>query len=244
MQQTEALLMAAVLGLYLYDSALLLCVNEAVLTASRKGRWSVAFGSPYITLRGHELLLPNPFTPTRPMFRLAWDFDAAASRAAQAWSARRRPGLALTAAVCCLFLALFLGLPLALFARLGDWAIVSAFALIYGTAICIAVMLWRGRHEHRLRGMALAKLTLDIVICPPFGLNIIRRLSLAEPIREDFIHAAQRLLSPAQWEQAKAEVLLRLDEEIAGEYDAAPRMAVLLARRAELAEVGTTSRQP
>lgn len=244
MQHIEALLMAAVLGLYLYDSALLLCVNEAVLTASRKERWSVAFGSPQITLRGHELLLPNPFTPTRPMFRLAWDFERAASGAAQDWAAPRKPRRALAAAVWSLFLLLFLFLPLALFGRLGDWAIVPAFALIYANALCIAVMLWRGRREHGMRGWALAKLALDIVICPPFGLNIIRRLSLAEPIREDFIHAVQRLLSPAQWEQAKAEVLLRLDEEISGEYDAAPRMAVLLARRAELAEVGTTSRQP
>jgi hypothetical protein len=239
MQHAEALLMAGVLGLYLFDSALLLCANEAILCQSGNGRWSLAFGSHGFTLRGREPFLPNPFTPSRALFRLSWSFEgpsgAGATRSEHGdWSGQRDAFKTFTPALPCLAGALFLGLPVALFFNLGEAALLSALGLIYASALWIVMLLWCKRGAFGLRGKALALLILDALACPPFALNVVRKLSLRVLTGEDLADAARRLLEPADWDAAEASLLLRLDDAIANEDEAAPRMVALLARRAAL----------
>ena len=76
--QAEVLLLAAMVGLYLYDSARLLHANEGVLMASLGGRWSLHFGAEHFTLRGKEPFVPHPLLPHRPLYPFQWKQQVAA----------------------------------------------------------------------------------------------------------------------------------------------------------------------
>ena len=222
--------MALAVGLYLYDSALLLYSNEAVMAARRHGGWLVGFGSRQTTLRGKELYLPNPLVPTRPLFRMAWSFENAAQGALGGLVEESARFKRFVPTVWSLFVVSFVLLPVALFGRLGDWAIVAVFGLIYVNLLAIALVLWLTRSQLQLSGPKVAAMALDLLLCPPFAINIIRRLSLRLPA-SDLVVAARCLQSSEGWEVTRAELTARLDEEIAGEEEGSPRMAALAARR-------------
>ena len=229
--------MALAVGLYLYDSALLLYANEAVLAARRKGGWLVEFGSNKTTLRGKELYLPNPLIPTRPLFRMAWSFEHAAPDAVVGLLEDGARFTRFAPAVWSLFVLTFVFLPVVLFVRLGDWAIVGVFGLIYVNLLAIVLVLWFARSQFQLSGPKAAAMGLDLLLCPPFAINIIRRLSLRLPA-SDLVVAARRLQSAEGWDMTRAELTARLTDEIAGEEEGSLRMAALVARRDGLGDGG------
>src|SRR5688500_14558936 len=87
--QAEELLMLLTIGLYLYESALLLHINEGVVAPTRGGSWRVRFGSSHLSFRGKELYVPPPFLPHRPEFRLLWGLPSKSMEAHSVWEARR-----------------------------------------------------------------------------------------------------------------------------------------------------------
>lgn len=62
-------------GLYLYDSAVLLASNEVILSPRQSGRWVAMFGADSFQLRGKEPFMPNPLLPHHPIFRLSWNIE-------------------------------------------------------------------------------------------------------------------------------------------------------------------------
>lgn len=232
MQNSEALLTAMFVGLYVYDSVLLLYSNEAILTPRGKDGWFVSFGSNRTTLKGKEVYLP--LWPTQPLFRLAWEFEGAATGLSSTWTAKRDAFTQFVPLIWSLAAFTFGLLPFALFGRRGDLIILLSFMLIYVNVLLIVLLLWFDRHKFDLTGKSFAVMALDLLICPPFALNIIRRLSLRVPVQEDLIHAARRLQTSDAWELTRVEVLARLDDEIGSEDEGTPRMAALLKRRSSL----------
>jgi len=231
MVHVELALLALFAALYVYDSALLLHSNEAVLVQCRKGRWIAGFGSARATLRGLELYLPNPLLPTRPMVRLSWQYEGSKpARGKVVPVVRREQFRVLVPLVWSHFACSFVVLPLALFAHWGDLFIALAFALIYANVLLLALVLWWRRRALGLSGRQLASVVFDIAVCPPFALNLIRRLSLRIPVGEDFVQAARRLQKPADWELTKAELRSRLSQELQGEEPDAPRAQALRAQ--------------
>ena len=230
--------MALAVGLYLYDSALLLFSNEAVLTPRGKDRWLAGFGSTGTTFKGKGLYIPNPLLPARPVFRLAWAFEGGAARPVDPWAGGRKAFARFAPLTWSLAAVMFVLLPVSLTGRFGDWLLLLAFLLIYVNVLCILVLLWVSRKKYSLAAGSFAAIALDLLVCPPFALNLIRRLSLRVPVREDFIAAAKRLQTPGDWQATRLEVLARLDDEIAFEDEASGRMAALKGRRSGLAAEG------
>lgn len=236
LQQAEAALMLVALGLYLYDSALLLHINEGVISPRRGGRWRLRFGSSHLSFRGKELYLPSPFLPHRPGFRLLWHLRPGAMDASAAWEARRklfRPVAPLVWAMGC---ALFVLLPLGLFSFFGDWILLLAVGVLY--AGIAGALLWLGmkRKELGLSARRLGSLAFELVACPPFAVNVVRRLSVEMPLDADLLAAARQLQGPEDWEATRGELIARLDEQIDAEDEDSERSALLKASRKRLAE--------
>jgi hypothetical protein len=235
MWHTEALLMALVIGLYLYDSAILLFCNEAVLLAQGKTKWLAGFGSNLTTFRGKELYLPNPLRPTQALFQLAWQLEGVVLPGSQQWSETHKAFRGFSPLVWSLLILMYVLLPIVLFARLGDLMILSVFILIYVNVFAIVLKLWLDHEKLGISHRNCAFMALDMLICPPFAINVIRKLSLRVPVTEDFSLAAQRLLGGADWEVVRFELLTRLDSEIACEIEGSPRQEALVLRRAVIA---------
>jgi hypothetical protein len=197
---------------YLFDSTVLLYSNEAVLTCGGKRRWSVWTGFPGFLLAGRTLCVLGPFTPHRPSFRLSWDFHSLEPKANPAqWAERAQELNALTPTTLTAGLGLFVLLPLGMFTALGAYAVIFALVLLYGSIIFSLLLVRRRKMliaPDRRRFLALA---FECLACPPFGVNMVRRMTLKLSIAEPLPFAAVRLLDAAGWSQLRTFCVSRLE---------------------------------
>lgn len=231
----ELVLMLVALGLYLYDSAVLLHINEGVMTP-RRGGWRVRFGSSRFIVRGRQLYLPSPFLPHRPGFRLLWDLDPPPPEGPGAWEARRQLFRPVAPLVCAMAVALFGLLPLGLFSVLGDWALLLAIATLYGSIAGALAWIVMRRKQLGLGARRLAGLAFELLACPPFAVNVVRRVAVEMPLDADLVGAARALQRPEDWQETRGELIARLDEQIDAEDEGSRRSALLRESRRRLAE--------
>ncbi|MFC5526836.1 hypothetical protein ACFPPA_13925 [Rhodanobacter ginsengisoli] len=188
------LLMGGVVGLYLYDSALLLFHNEIVLESKRHGYLVSAGGA--LEIGGRYLFLPNPCCPHRLLIRLGWSAGEARDRPRPPWK-RTRLALSIIAPWTWLLLGLFfVALPYALW--VGTNVVLLCWLLL--TYLVITAMLLHV-HRHRkalnLSTHALIALAFDTLLCAPFAINIVRKISLRQ-VTPDLRSVASSLLSTAE----------------------------------------------
>ena len=238
---TEAALMLIAVALYLYDATLLLARNEAVVFRGWGGRWYTGFGAHRWLLDGKEPYLPNPWLPHRGLWRLTWQWNdqPAPSRPATAQHTVTAPHeLAYLAAPLYLSaLGLFVLLPLGLFSRLGLPMAALAIAVVYLANIVNLCVLFALRHRLHLPPKSFARIAFECLACPPFALNLVRKVCAARRVDEDLMAAATRLLPPERLTMTHCEGLLRLDEQIDFEPDGSARMALLQHARARFLPV-------
>ena len=234
--QEEGLLMILIVGLYLYDSMMLLYCNEGMLVPAGKG-WKVRFGLKEPQIAGKELFMPAPWLPHRLMFRLAWRFAGNSPQAGmEDWQARRKAPLPMALLVWSTAVALFLMLPLGFFTRLGHGMLLAAVVLLYLSIVSMLAYMWLRRNEMSLSKKQVAKFAFEFLTCPPFALNVVRTLSSSQKFGEDLIAAARRLQDPDGWAATRQQLTLRLDEEIELEEEGTERMAGLREHRLKLAD--------
>lgn len=195
--QDQWWLMAGIAGLYLYDSALLLFHNEIVLEVRRDG-YHVS-GGMAMEFRHRRLFLPNPLCPQRSLTRMAWRVDDPAEQTAQRLHGQRvRLALSMIAPWTWLLLGLFfVGLPATLWLGreqlLLGWLVLTYFAILV-----MLGRIWRYRKALNLTGRAVAALAFDGLLCAPFAINMVRKLSLRQPHRANLRAVAEGVLSPAE----------------------------------------------
>lgn len=226
--------MALFASLYVYDSALLLYCNEALLIPNGRSGWSTRFGSTNFTLKGKELCVPNPFLPAQVLLRLTWDAGGLKSASIDRLIAARSAFTKFVPLVWSLALVTFVLLPFSLFGKQGEFFILLSFILIYTNVLVIVLFLWLDRHGLGLTGKKFALVALDILICPPFALNIIRKLSLSMLFKDDLINVARQLQTLSGWNETRVELLNRLNEEIALADELSERLPELIALRDDL----------
>jgi len=236
----EALLVAAMFGLYLYDSVQLLHSNEGVLAATLWGRWSLHFGAEHYTLRGKEPFLPNPLLPHRPIFVLRWKQQVApqtpaAKGAPQRWTPPPfGPYKVLSPLIWLMALALFGLIPAGLFTRYGNVAVAAGILSFYATALLALAYIWFKRRALQLTSRQVAALAFESLTCPPFALNLTRHISLKTRPTEDLITASRRLLRRDDWAYTLPTVVKRIDNAITYEDENTPRAHALTDYQASL----------
>lgn len=189
------LLMGGVIGLYLYDSVLLLFHNEVVLEA-RRGGYIVSGGSK-LEVGGRHLFLPNPCFPQRMLVRLSWPYDSLPGLRLARWK-RAKLALSVVAPWTWMLLGLFfVGLPCALLVG-TDVTLLGWLLLTYLTIAAMLVQVARHRKALNLSPRAVVALAFDALLCAPFALNIVRKISLRQ-VAPASLHAfASSTLSPAE----------------------------------------------
>ncbi len=220
----EWLLLLGIVALYLYDSALLLAVNEAIITPRGRDGWRLAFGSERFPFRGREPYFPHPWLPHRPLYRLVWRFEGDAPAEASPPPPRHLGPLGWL--VWLMAVALFVLLPAGLFSPLGQPLLFAALALFYGAELAALTWIWRHRGDWNCRGGRYASLVFECVTCPPFALNLVRRLSTAAHGKVG-LPSARPLLDAAAWSEAVPHLITRIEGELAWEPPESPRHRAL-----------------
>lgn len=162
------------MAFYLYDCALLLYADEVVFAQPLR-RWRAALGEG-ATWQGRFLAFPAVFAPGAPVFRAVWSDGGR----------RRAPATGRVLAVLrplrwvawLVAFALFALVPLALLLHVSQAWLLGLLALIYLPTLLAVAHLARHRAALRLAGRDLATIAFDVLACPPFALNLVRRVTL------------------------------------------------------------------
>jgi hypothetical protein len=233
----ELQLLLAAAFFYLYDSSILLHANEGALSPAGGGRWACVYQPNSVILRGRFVYIPNPLLPYRPVYRLAWDAGSVSFIDSTDWAWQRERYALLAPCVCLAGLAIFVLLPICLFLGQSDLHVLTAAALVYANSIAAGIMVIRRRDMLGLGRKRAWCVAAECVLCPPFTLNLIRRLSIREPVAASIPAAGAALLGTDDWGHLKQKLLASQDDAI---EDAASDGArdTLLRARAVLMAVG------
>ncbi|MBV8603941.1 MAG: hypothetical protein JO224_04590 [Pelomonas sp.] len=238
----EGALLGLALALYLFDAAQWLGADEWLLEQRHGGRWFARFGVSGWRLAHREFCLPNPLAPWRPLLRLRWRFETGPEDAAAVSAPPALPGVGLRVNAALLLVLIFGALPIALLGYPLLWLKLGAALAIYMACGVHALLLWRERERLGLDLGECAKLALECIACPPFALNLVRKLGLRARVASGT--ALEGLLAPDERRRALQAMLVRLREQLDVEPEGTPRMAQLRATAARLEQrIGTTQEE-
>lgn len=194
----EVLLIAGIFGFYLFDSALLLYSNEIVIT-EHKGRFFATAGS-NIQIRGRYFYLPGPHTPHHGLFKGVWAWtDADKGKEFVPGLLHFTEALVVPKRGCLLVGALLLMvLPTLLLMSASSIALLFLLASVYLTIGVVVYACWTRRSALEMSGREVALLAVEAFSCPPFAINIVRKVCQKRGLREDALSLAERLMPPAR----------------------------------------------
>ena len=218
----EVLLPIGAIGLYLFDSVLLLYANEVLFVNSR-GRWGFAMSSPFL-LGGRRLCFVNPLTPAVAQFRVRWSEDDArqeqeSDEALQEFFAALLPVRYMTA----LLLVLLLALPVELMFFGTGLQLLALMASFYAVILLALAYIFVRRKALQLSGRAFAALSFDSLACSPFAINLVRKLTMQRGLAGNPFDFAGHVFDPQVFAVLVRAVVERVGEEQQREFGQTPR---------------------
>lgn len=204
----EVLLVLGVVALYLQDLLSLLHYDELVLVHAGR-RWRASTGGSQWA--GRYLHVSNPLAPGRALFRASWlacppDGDTASTSLPHFLDALQP--FRIVARL--MWLELLVALPLLLWVFPHPLAVLALFAVIYASAACLALQLWRYRRVLELANRDLALLAFEVLACPPYAINVVRRLGLRRGLPDDTLAFAARILDARELSRLRAAIESRI----------------------------------
>ena len=174
MASTETLLLFGIAAFYLIDTSMLLYRDEVVFVKSG-AHWRAPVGTGFM-LAGRYPALPGLIVPGAPIFRSVWCAPAAANEPntellLQILRPLRWPARFIA-------LLLFLVLPLALFVNMGPQLMLALLCLLYVTSCLSVAYVARRRFVLGLSRKDVIAIAFDVIACPPFAINLVRRVTL------------------------------------------------------------------
>jgi len=236
MTPSELLLPAGAMAFYLYDSLLWLFGDELVLIHGAR-RWSFAAGSDWLLLR-RRLYLPNPFTPQQLLWRACWSAASQVGEstdlAAQAavWGLLRP----LRVLVLVLLVLIVVALPALVAGGATPLWLLALLAAIYLVAGVAVAWIWRHRVALGLSARACRALSFDAIACPPFAINLVRKIALHSGVRGELLAQARSVFEPAVLEQLRATLVRRVAEQLVVESAGSAAHTALSAYQRQLLE--------
>jgi hypothetical protein len=218
----EVLLPIGAVGLYLFDSMLLLYSNE-VLFLRRGSRWSFAMSSA-LMLGGRRLCFVNPLAPFLPQFRVRWsegDTRQEQERVEElnAFLAALRPLQYLVTAL----LLLLLALPVDLYVFGTGPELLALMAAFYVIILAALVYVYVRRRALGLSAGSFLALAFDSLACAPFAINLVRKLSMRRSLAGNPIDFARQTFDANTFPALIQAICGRVGEEQQREFGQTPR---------------------
>jgi hypothetical protein len=196
--------------LYVGDAARLLPSRQLLLIEAGRGRLVPGFSEHTFTTVGRSLVFGPVLMPYRGAFVASWSTawrDAGGLQTALATiEALRRPLAVLRPLVSLVFALLYVVGPVLTWTLGPGAAVLATAAVLYPTIVVTIAALWWKRRALRLPAGRTAWLSVEILICPAFLPNLIRKITGAVPIEAD---GAQILAATAP-DEVRTEFLGRL----------------------------------
>jgi hypothetical protein len=175
----EALLILGVIGFYLYDSMMLFHINELLLTKSYKG-WLYKFPELDFQLLKKYPLLPNPLAPNVAIFRTSWPKDSQPIDKSKLDNFIQHLA-PVQLVVNVLLLLLFIYIPVIALMYGSGSKLLIIFAMTYLFISVILFYIFNNKDELYISNSKFFSLVFESLACPPFALNMVRKISLNYP---------------------------------------------------------------
>lgn len=233
----DILLPLGAAAFYLYDCAVPLYGNEVLLSCHRR-KWTVLSPSHYVLL-GRKIAMLPPLLPHQPAFQsaisaghilLGRETDQVDD--VQPFIAAMR-GLGMITLI--LLSLLMLALPIASIVLGAGIVVLAIFAAYYLTLFTGLVLVFRRRLLLGVAGRAFVAFAFDVLLCPPFGVNMLRKLTLRRGLHGNAVAFAHRNFGRDELEKLRLSLLgweieagrRRPLQDPDGIPDETPQMAVL-----------------
>jgi hypothetical protein len=200
---------------YAVDSAKLLLPREMLLIETRRGGLRTSLSAVPFLIAGRPLYFCPLHLPQRAVYRAAWGSmtnDADLDTALESLRGRRKPLLPFRVVATVMFtLLFFVGPSLTLF--LGpDTAIVYLAGFVYVVALGSAAAVWFLKDHLAVAPGHAIRLGLELVLCPAFVPNIVRRITCSWKIEADGVQLGMVASTPDLREQLVNRVEVRVGE--------------------------------
>lgn len=178
MPSMQVLLPIGALAFYVVDSSMLLDDDEVVLVRMRQG-WQIHDGWG-LTLRNRRPWIPNPLRPDRITIRQRWSVADMETGVADGEILDKldRHLLPVKFIVAWLLVLLLSALPVASVVFGAGAFLLGVFAATYISVVTAVVIVYSKRQVLGLTPRGFWLLALDVFACPPFAINLVRKLSV------------------------------------------------------------------
>lgn len=234
----ELQLVIGIAGFYLFDSAMLLYANEIVFEKNSK-KWSYLQPESGVQILRKSLYIPNPLLPANPLFRVSWRTSSTCNPEEnltglydfiRALNPLRHTTRAL---LSCMLIAL----PFVAFYFGTGSILLMTFIVIYSIIITMLFLIYIRLSELHLTKKQFLKLAFDSLACPPFALNLVRKITLNKSLPGDPILFAKNSLCVNDFSQLTAIICAKLDEDIAFEDSNSDKKTELINYRNKIADL-------
>jgi len=200
----EASLVLGVLFFYLYDSLMLLNVNELIVQKSFK-KWSYRFPIFGLQILRKFPLVNNLLMPNFLIFNLSWpshkeEIDS------DKLETLIQSMLPLQIIASLLLLLIIFVLPVVAFLFDSGPELLTLFIFIYLLIIFSVCYLFICRDSLGLSGLKISSIAFESILCPPFAINIARKVSLNYEIGSDPIDCSKMLFDKQTFELFKSDL--------------------------------------
>jgi hypothetical protein len=228
MPPIEILLPLGAVGFYVLDSILWLYGNEVVFVR-KGGRWRHQTGSDWL-LFGRRIYLPNPLTPNVPIWRACWSEGVRSGPVTNLMVLEEdlRKIWPLRVIVVALMVLIVVGLPVVLVTLGQGLVLVCLFLAAYTLAAMGVGWLWWRRRRLGLSNRVCLRLTIDALACPPFAVNLVRKLSLLRELKGDALEVARPAFEPPCMDALRATLKKVVNDELAAEPEGTARYQKLV----------------
>lgn len=204
MPSFEASLVLGVLFFYLYDSLMLLNVNELIVQKSFK-KWSYRFPIFGLQILRKFPLVNNLLMPNFLIFNLSWpshkeEIDS------DKLETLIQSMLPLQIIASLLLLLIIFVLPVVAFLFDSGPELLTLFIFIYLLIIFSVCYLFICRDSLGLSGLKISSIAFESILCPPFAINIARKVSLNYEIGSDPIDCSKMLFDKQTFELFKSDL--------------------------------------
>ncbi|MCH7335787.1 hypothetical protein [Acinetobacter sp. NIPH 2699] len=208
----DILIMIGIVGFYIYDSAHLYFYNEFNIQKGLGSAFKSQLISRQLNVFRKYLLIPNLLFSHQLLFKCAWKIkDPAPSihtndiTHLKNISQTLKPLQWVNILVFILTIAV---LPFLIVFKAGYLALAIILVVIYILNLISILFVMVKRKKLLLSWFKIMQLLLDALLCPPFALNLLRKISLNYHAKTDGILLASQILDPQQYQHLLDDILL------------------------------------
>jgi hypothetical protein len=208
----EVLLILGVFGFYFYDSFMLLSLNELILTRSSK-KWTYKFPIVGFQLLKKFPFLPNLLTPNATLFQVSWPTSDQGLNIKEL-NIFIKSVLPIQIISVLILLLMFICLPVIAFTYGSGVKLLIIFSAIYSLIVCGLIYIFNQKHNLKISNTKFLSIAFESIVCPPFSLNMVRKISLNFPMNVDPYIFSKKMFDEETKKSFKKNLCIIIDKKM------------------------------